>query len=615
MSAKRSPHHRAPRAAPSSFLLAAAASVPAGHFSRKSPRPRKRPRLIGAAGPPLAAKKPPLQILLVEDCLSDAQLVRTMLKEVETHRYEITHVERMSAALPRLIENHFDVVLLDLALPDSHHLNTISEVRAAAPDLPIVVLTGLHDETLATQSVQMGAEDHLLKDEINGQSLMRAIRYAIERKRAELRVSHFAYYDNLTELPNRTLLYERLRHALLQKERHDQTVAVLFLDLDRFKPINDALGHACGDLLLQTIARRLTTCVRKSDTVARFAGDEFVAILTELSGAAEAAKVAQKMLELLADPIQLEGREVAVTASIGISLCPGDAQDAEGMIRNADAAMYRAKEAHGNSYEFYTEELNAKAMARLLLENDLRKALGSEQLLLRYQPQFDLASDTITSVEALVRWQHPDLGVMPPTGFIPLAEATGLILPLGEWVLRRACTQNRSWQTAGLRPVRIAVNLSPRQFWQDDFVDVVANVLQDTGLDPQYLELELTESTLVKDVPATTSRLRRLSALGVLLSVDASQTGFSSLNYLREFPVACLKIGQTFVRDVHTDPDHGAIVVAIIAMAHFLKLKVTAVGVENPEQLAFLRQHHCDRIQGYHSSPPVAPEAIVEMLR
>lgn len=434
-----------------------------------------------------------------------------------------------------------------------------------------------------------------------------------EQKRTQERLTYLAHYDELTGLPNRTLFNENLRQILGESQRRQRLAAVMFLDLDRFKTINDTLGHETGDTLLKAVAERLRQCVRRGDVIARLGGDEFTIALADIAQSDDVALVARKILESFAYPFHIGGRDLFVTTSIGVSLYPQDHEEVDGLLKSADAAMYRAKDLGRNNYQFFTKELNAQASKRLALETHLRRALERNEFLLHYQPQVDLGTGEIVGMEALIRWQNRELGLVSPADFIPLAEETGLIVPIGEWVLRTACTQNKAWQDAGLPALRISVNLSARQFRDKTLIETVTQALDRTGLAPEYLELELTES-LLQNVDTAEVVLKELHGLGVHLSVDDFGTGYSSLNYLKRFPIDNLKIDRSFIRDVISNADDAAITDAIITMAHTLGIYVVAEGVETREQLAFLHQHRCDLIQGYYFSKPLAAEAFVELL-
>ena len=442
-----------------------------------------------------------------------------------------------------------------------------------------------------------------------GHDLIKAI---TERKQAHL--YRLAHYDALTELPNRLLFLDRLGQALGQARRNGRLAAVMLLDFDRFKAINDTFGHTAGDELLRAIGRRIVECVREGDTVARLSGDEFTILLPNIQQRNNAAIVAQKVLDNLQRPFSLNGHEVFISTSIGIALYP-DGADNETLLKHADTAMYKVKEFGGNAYKFYSVEMTMTDLRRLSLETQLRKAIERHELTLHYQPQAEIRSGVIFGAEALLRWQHPELGVIAPSEFIPLAEETGLIVPLGEWVLHTACAQNRAWQEAGLPALRMAVNLSSRQFRQGNLADIVLAALEAAHLDSRWLELELTESVLLQDTQTTASILNELSRIGVHLSIDDFGTGYSSLSYLKRFTIDMLKIDQSFVRDITTDPDDTEIVSAIIAMSHSLGIKAIAEGVESDAQLSFLCQKGCDAIQGYCLSRPLPADEFENFLR
>ncbi|MFP5340622.1 MAG: EAL domain-containing protein, partial [Gammaproteobacteria bacterium] len=426
-----------------------------------------------------------------------------------------------------------------------------------------------------------------------------------ERVLAEERIQYLAYHDGLTDLPNRAMFSRILGHAIEHARRYDRKLAVLFIDLDRFKNINDTFGHEAGDTLLQETGRRLKGCVRNSDTVARLGGDEFVVLLDELREAAEAGVVANKILSSIIRPFQMFGQEFRVTASIGVSAYPGDGQDEQSLMKNADIAMYQAKAEGKNTHQFYSESMNAHSYQRLTLESNLRRAMELEEFRVHYQPKVDLRSGTVTGMEALLRWEHPDFGMVPPVQFIPIAEETGLIVQLGRWILREACRQNVRWQQQGLPALCVAVNLSPRQFADSGLLADIGSVLAETGMDPRYLELEITESMVMINVEKALDILTGLKGMGVRLAIDDFGTGYSSLSNLKRFPLDTIKIDRSFIRDIPGDPEDMAITQAIIGLGRTLKLTVIAEGVETQEQAGFLRQHDCDEFQGYLFSKPV----------
>jgi len=435
----------------------------------------------------------------------------------------------------------------------------------------------------------------------------------VVRQKAEERVRRLAHYDELTGLPNRTMFNERVSHALTRALRTARTLAILFIDLDRFKNINDTLGHEAGDRVLKEVADRLRGCLRESDTVGRLGGDEFVVLIEEPPRPVNAALVAQKILAAMGTPFLVQAQEFHITASIGISTYPDDAADMQTLMKDADIAMYRAKEQGKNNFQFYSAQINAHSIERLSLESGLRRALERDEFLLHYQPKLDIRSGRITGVEALLRWQQPVQGLIPPAQFIQLAEETGLIVPIGAWVLKTACAQNKAWQLEGLAPVRVAVNLSPRQFAHENLLEDVARVLEQTGLDPAFLELEITESVVMQNPEQAVVLLNRLKALGIHLAIDDFGTGYSSLSYLKRFPLDTLKIDRMFIRDLPDDSDDAAITQAIIAMARSLRLSVVAEGVETAAQLSFLRDCECDEIQGFYFSRP-QPENDIALL-
>jgi diguanylate cyclase (GGDEF)-like protein/PAS domain S-box-containing protein len=429
-----------------------------------------------------------------------------------------------------------------------------------------------------------------------------------------VKMAHLAQHDFLTDLPNRALLTERLSQAIGLAHRHRKQVALLFVDLDYFKRINDSLGHASGDQLLRSVADRLVASVRASDTVCRQGGDEFVILLAEIEQPQDAAHIAEKLRAAFSAPHLVDGQELHVTLSIGISVYPDDGGTVDTVMQNADTAMFHAKASGRNNYQFFRAEMNVRAVRRLAVESSLRRALKEGEFLLHYQPQIDLASSAMIGAEALIRWRDPNLGVVYPGQFVPIAEECGLIVPIGSWVLREACRQVRVWLDAGLRAVPVSVNISAVEFRHKGFVDGVALILQETGLAPGYLELELTESILMHDAESSTSVLAALKAMGVRLAIDDFGTGYSSLSYLKRFPIDTLKIDQSFVRDIVTDTDDATIVAAVIGMGKNLKQRVVAEGVETPEQLAFLRTQQCDEGQGFHFSHSLPAEAFGLLL-
>lgn len=436
-----------------------------------------------------------------------------------------------------------------------------------------------------------------------------------ERRRILQQMTYQAYHDPLTGLPNRILFNDRLAQALTAAQRNQDEAAVLFLDLDRFKLVNDMMGHAVGDNVLKEVANKLQKCIRKNDTIARLGGDEFTIILPKVDSVQGVGKVTEKIIKALQKPWILGEQEFYLTASIGVAVFPHDGEDAETILKHADISMYRAKERGGNSYQFYTPDMNEKIWERLTMENSLRHALKRKEFVVFYQPQVDVTKQEIIGAEALVRWNHPELALIPPAEFIPLAEDTGFIVPLGEWVLTTACLQNKAWQTAGCPPIQMTVNLSMRQFMQRNLVEMIRGVLTRTGLDPSWLELEITETVAMQDIDFTLNILEELKAMGIKIAIDDFGTGYSSLNYLKRFPIHTLKIDRSFVCDVLSNPQDAAIVDTIIVLAQNLNLRTVAEGVETREQLNFLLERQCKFMQGYLFSKPVSASEFEKLIK
>ena len=430
-----------------------------------------------------------------------------------------------------------------------------------------------------------------------------------------LRMSYLAHHDSLTDLPNRVLLHDRLTQAIAQARRNRIKLALLFLDVDRFKNINDSLGHEVGDHLLQTVAQRLLACVRSTDTVSRQGGDEFVILLSEVTHAQDAAVSADKILLALSTPYDIDQHELHLTVSIGIVTYPDDGTDAGTLLKNADFAMYHAKESGRDNYQFFRPDMNVHAVARQSLENDLRHAIEREEFVLHYQPTVNLETGAPVGVEALIRWRHPQHGLLPPAQFIPIAEDCGFIVPIGRWALREGCRQARAWQDAGLPLACVAINVSAVELRAKDFVPAVRAILTETGLEPRYLELELTETFLMQDSTSTSVVLLALKEMGLQIALDDFGTGYSSLSYLKRFPIDTVKIDRSFVRDLTTDTGDASIVSAVISMGKRLHMQVVAEGVETPEQLAFLREQSCPQGQGYYFSRPMVAEEFAKILR
>ena len=529
---------------------------------------------------------------------------------VGSKRGELTE----SSAIPLRIVHPDDKQMVEESLHAAQHRG-----EGFGIDFRIVLANG--DTRVVHAQAEVAHDDAGKPIRISG-----TIQDISERKKAEEQIQHLALHDGLTGLPNRLLFEEQVDKALAAAQRLDQKLATLFFDLDRFKNINDSLGHHVGDALLKEVAKRVTHCLRKSDymvrgametsdnTMARMGGDEFTVLLPNLSHAEDAARVARRIMEALAIPFQIGGGEVFVSASIGIALYPIDGSDVATLIKNSDAAMYHAKNEGRNNYQFFTESMNKEAAAKLSLENDLRKAVSEEQLVLYYQPQIDIATRNIFGVEALIRWRHPQRGLVPPVEFIPLAEERGLIVAISEWVLRTACAQAQAWHQSGLRKITVAVNMASPSFKQENLLQVVTDALEGSGLEAKYLELEVTESIMVHDMKTVLPTLKALKDIGIHLSIDDFGTGYSSLSYLQHFPIDALKIDQTFVSDI--DENRGsAIVQAIIAMSASLNLTVIAEGVETESQAKFLLENGCHKMQGYLFSRPLPVDEMTRLLQ
>ncbi len=505
-----------------------------------------------------------------------------------------------------------DMSLMDILHPDSRS-HCLDEFRKALEGDKVNCVDGYF---ISKSGDKIAVEGNMTRSIEDGKpvALWAICRDVTERKQAQDQLYHLAHHDTLTGLPNRLLFLDRLKQAKALARRLNYKLAVLFLDLDRFKLINDTLGHPVGDKMLQGVASRLTSCVREIDTVARLGGDEFTIVLANLTSPDDVELVAQKILKALAKPLKIDKHELFITTSIGITMFPEHGDEATELIKKADLAMYHAKAQGRNNYQFYAAEMDLDADRRLLMETGLRKALDNDEFILFYQPKVDSVTSKITSLEALLRWNHPQLGMIPPGEFISLAEETGMILAIGEWVIREACRQNRAWQDAGIPPVRVAVNLSGYQLQQQDLIASVKEILGESRIDPSLLELEITETVIMQNPDFAVSILTELRQLGIHLSIDDFGTGYSSLAHLKRFAVNTIKIDKAFVRDVDTNSTDAAIATAIISMGSSLNLKVIAEGVETEGQLSFLRDRHCSEMQGYLFSRPVPADEVAKLL-
>ena len=554
-------------------------------------------------------------VLLVEDSLIDAQLIRRLLRRVTSSYYRVTHVRTLNDAVLSAEDLVPDVILADLNLPDSRGTQTVASLQTSYPDIPLVIVSAWEDEAISLRSVKAGAQDYLVKGHIDGANLHRVIRYAVERKRTELELVRLAHFDQLTSLPNRTLLRERVDHAIARAMRGGSGVATLILDMDRFKEINDMLGHEIGDKLLVEAARRIRASVRDQDTVARLGGDEFAVVLEGVSEAKEVLPVIERIIASLGEVTQIGGRELNSSISIGIAMYPENGNNLSELLRAADLAMYQAKSSGRGRYQFFADAMQEEAQSRHALEWALRRAVERNEFELVYQPQLCLRTGTVIGVEALLRWMSPTRGLLTPYHFIAGLEEFGLINQVGEWVLQTACEQIRRWQAMRFAPMRIAVNVSAQQFEDPMLIDKIRSALKETRLPPELLELELTESCLMSDPAQASALLREIRDVGVRIAIDDFGTGYSSLTYLHEFPLSALKIDKNFVQSVESNDRGGPISKMIIGLGQNLGLEVIAEGVETEAQLEYMREHGCDVAQGYLYARPESPEDLAPWLQ
>jgi len=554
-------------------------------------------------------------VLLVEDSLIDAQLIRRLLRRVTSSYYRVTHVRTLNDAVLSAEDVVPDVILADLNLPDSRGTQTVASLQTSYPDIPLVIVSAWEDEAISLRSVKAGAQDYLVKGHIDGANLHRVIRYAIERKRTELELVRLAHFDQLTSLPNRTLLRERVDHALARAMRAGTGVATLILDMDRFKEINDMLGHEIGDKLLIEAARRIRASVRDQDTVARLGGDEFAVILEGVSEAKEVLPVIERIITSLHEVTTIDGHEVNSSTSVGIAMYPENGNNLSELLRAADLAMYQAKSSGRGRYQFFANAMQEEAQSRHALEWALRRAVERNEFELVYQPQLCLRTGAVIGIEALLRWMSPTRGLLTPYHFIAGLEEFGLINEVGEWVLRTACEQIRQWHAMEFEPMRIAVNVSAQQFEDPMLIDKVRSALKETKLPPEFLELELTESCLMSDPAQASALLREIRDVGVRIAIDDFGTGYSSLTYLHEFPLNALKIDKNFVHSVEANDRGGPISKMIIGLGQNLGLDVIAEGVETEAQLEYMREHGCDVAQGYLYARPESPGDLTPWLQ
>jgi len=555
------------------------------------------------------------RVLLVEDNPDDILWVKKALVVRDGTQIDLIQAECLSDGLSQLEKVTVDAVLLNLTLPDSQGLETFHRVKALGQDTPILILSGGVDEALAGEAVKNGAQDYLVKGSIDMESLNRAIRYSIERSRAQNYLTFLAHYDQLTGLPNRALFLNRFEQAINRARQTEQLVALLFVDLDQFKDINDSIGHHAGDVLLKRVADRLRLCLREGDTVSRMGGDEFSLVLQDIASIQQVSAVAKRILHNLAEPFLIEHREIYTNASVGITIFPFD-DNVEGiLLQHADIAMYQAKHQGGNTYQYYLGGMGAQVESRSSLANDLRQGLAKAEFFLHYQPLVDLNTGRIIGLESLVRWQHPTRGLIPPGQFIPIAEQIGFIGRLGQWVLQKACADMETICQEGVAEIPVAVNVSGRQFLNKNLVEKIQKVLNQSEVAPGMLELELTENVLMDDSSNHTATLDKIKEMGVKISIDDFGTGYSSFRYLKTFPIDTLKIDRSFILDLPHNGHNASLVASMIDMGHSLGVSVLAEGVETEEQVQFLKAHDCDRAQGFFFARPQSLDALMPVLK
>jgi diguanylate cyclase len=555
----------------------------------------------------------PIKILLVEDDPDDAEFLRLSLSR-RNASVEIKHSSLISDAVAVLDHQRFDVVLLDLNLPDCRGAECVERIHEADELVPIVVLSGHDDEDFAIEILNRGVQDYLVKGEGDGRIILRAIRYAIERKRAEIKVNYLARLDWLTCIPNRQYLLDELAHATTRALRGRRTMALLLLDLDGFKAVNETLGRQVGDALLRAVVERLTGSIRTGDVLARVGGDAFAVLLEDVQGPLEVETSVRKIGGAFQKPFQVGRRQVSVTASVGISVCPADSTDSAALLDSADSAMREARERGGNTFKFFTPSMQEEVLSYRRLETGLKAALEREQFELLYQPQFRLADHRIEAVEALLRWKHPERGRLSASEFISVAEQSGCIIPMGLWVIEEVCRQLGRWESAGVPVPRVAINVSAAQLRQPGFNDAVRSALQSHSIDPGLIELELTERSLMDDAEGTRVCLRALKEIGVRLAIDYFGASRSCLSYLLQFPLNVLKIDRSLVSAVDTRPDCQLICSTILTIAHRFSLDAVAEGIESEKQESFLTRHDCQYGQGHYFSPPIEADQIGAMM-
>jgi diguanylate cyclase (GGDEF)-like protein len=555
-----------------------------------------------------------IKILLIDKEHSEYLLVGHLLAQVHHTDYQLTWANSLDGVQDQILSDDFDVILLDYHWGETNCLDLLNGARSQGCKVPIIVMTHEMEVEVDREAIRHGASDYLIKGHIEYQLLERTIRYAIERKAAEYKLAKLAHYDHLTNVPNRILFRDRLEHAIQLAARDDLSFTLMYLDLDGFKQVNDSFGHDAGDELIQACAERLRACMRKSDSVARIGGDEFTILLEHIDSTADIAHIAEKVLEVISRPYQIGSHQVVIGCSIGIAVYPDAGIDVDNLQKNADMAMYRAKLVEGSAYRFFTDAMNVEARRQLLLESELRRALRRDEFCLHYQPRVDIVTGEILGVEALLRWSHPERGLVCPAEFMAVAEDTGLIVPLGYWAIHRACQDLKRMQLAGLPPIVMAINLSLRQFNDDKLVERIATIAQETGVNVRQLEFEITETAIMENMDLVALCMRALSQLGCRFALDDFGTGYSSFLHLQRLPISTIKIDKGFVADIPRKREDATLVKAMVDLAHSLGKEVIAEGVETSEQLALLRDFGCDQTQGFYFCKPLNFEGVSKRL-
>ncbi len=567
--------------------------------------------------------QPELRLLIVDDSPEDQELYMRLLRSGAI-TYAIATAESGEEGLAKLQADTIECILLDYNLPDMNGLEFLHEISNGNGGAPaaVVMLTGQGNEAIAVEAMKQGAHDYIVKNALTLERLAHSIQGAVEKvtlhhelKKANDQIERLAFYDPLTGVANRNLFRDRIEQSIRLGKRFKEKFGFLLLDLDQFKEVNDTMGHLAGDRLLQEFTQRLKSCVRESDTIARLGGDEFAIILENMNNTLAPDAVANKIIDQCTHSIKLQGKEVKISCSIGISVFPDDAENFDGLLMNADTAMYRAKDGGRNGFRFFTPEMNEQATYRKNLQMDLEQALDNGEFEIYYQPIVDLKEMRLQCAEALLRWSHPKRGSVSPAEFIPVAEETRLIVPIGEWVFRAVCQQVKIWKENNLHPPRVAVNLSSWQLQQEDFLDVVKRILENTKADPKWFSMEITESVLMDEDDHGVTTLENLRKMGIYIALDDFGTGYSSLGYLRSLPIDIIKIDRSFIQDIPSNLDEMAITEAIIAMSHRLGLKAVAEGIETDEQLEFLHSTNCDYGQGFYFGKATAAKEFEETLR